>query len=101
MCYEVTFKSDRYCRSTQNTRIECLWVEVGSQFVRQWRGFFYRLEHLHFLDVDRPEHLWLLHTLFLDAINDDCRKFQETWNSHPIKGSGTGNRSPNVSIKIK
>ncbi|KAK7000661.1 hypothetical protein R3P38DRAFT_3616554 [Favolaschia claudopus] len=32
--------------STRNTRIERLWVEVGSQFARRWRGFFLRLERL-------------------------------------------------------
>jgi hypothetical protein len=27
--------------STFNTRIERLWVEVGSQFARRWRAFFF------------------------------------------------------------
>ncbi|KAJ6462900.1 hypothetical protein C8R45DRAFT_841390 [Mycena sanguinolenta] len=81
--------------STHNTRIERLWVEVGSQFVRRWRGFFNRLERLHHLDPDRPDHLWLLHTLFLDSINEDCEEFQSNWNAHPIDGMGTANKSPN------
>jgi ABC-type Fe3+ transport system permease subunit len=29
-------------RSTHNTRIERLWVEVGTQFARAWRAFFIR-----------------------------------------------------------
>ncbi|KAJ7463083.1 hypothetical protein B0H11DRAFT_1734813, partial [Mycena galericulata] len=77
------------------TRLERLWVEVGSQFVRRWRGFFSRLERLHHLDVDKPEHLWLLHTLFLDAINADCIEFQSNWNAHPMAGHETHNKSPN------
>jgi hypothetical protein len=77
-------------------RIERLWVEVGSQFARRWRAFFLRLERLHCLDVSNPAHLWLLHTLFLDAINDDCKGFQGDWNAHPISGSG----SPEVSISV-
>ncbi|KAJ6492442.1 hypothetical protein C8R47DRAFT_975885, partial [Mycena vitilis] len=81
--------------STRNTRIERLWVECGSQFVRPWRGFFSRLERLHHLDVDRPEHLWLLHALFLDAINLDCQEFQTAWNSHPMSGNETFDKSPN------
>ncbi|KAJ7254470.1 hypothetical protein C8J57DRAFT_1076161, partial [Mycena rebaudengoi] len=70
--------------STRNTRIERLWVEVGTQFARRWRGFFTRLERMHGLDHDNPHHLWLLHYLFLDAINLDCQEFQAEWNCHPL-----------------
>ncbi|KAK7025803.1 hypothetical protein R3P38DRAFT_3316416 [Favolaschia claudopus] len=58
--------------STHNTRIERLWVEVGSQFARRWRAFFYRLEALHKLDRTNAKHLWLLYRLFLGMINHDC-----------------------------
>ncbi|KAF7351930.1 Integrase catalytic domain-containing protein [Mycena venus] len=74
--------------STRNTRVERLWVEVGSQFARPWRGFFLRLERLHGLDRDNPHHLWLLHYLFLDDINKDCDDFRDYWNHHPISGKG-------------
>ncbi|KAL0564182.1 hypothetical protein V5O48_017872 [Marasmius crinis-equi] len=33
-------------------------------------------------------HLWLLHDLFLNTINEDCRQFQREWNSHPISRLG-------------
>lgn len=82
--------------STHNTRIERLWVEVGTQFVRRWRVFFQRLERLHSLDPNRPEHLWLLHFLFLDEINQDAADFQRVWNAHPIDGPQGGQKSPNV-----
>ncbi|KAJ7214025.1 hypothetical protein GGX14DRAFT_360623 [Mycena pura] len=82
---------------THNTRIERLWVEVGSQFARSWRAFFYRLEALHGLDRGNPHHLWLLHKLFLDLINDDCDEFRAEWNCHPILGEGH-DRSPNVRL---
>ncbi|KAJ7183656.1 hypothetical protein C8R46DRAFT_1159146 [Mycena filopes] len=84
--------------STHNTRIERLWVEVGTQFVRRWRGFFWRLERLHQLDVNRPEHLWLLHVMFLDSINADCDEFQTNWNNHPMAGHETYEKSPNASL---
>ncbi|KAG2108333.1 hypothetical protein BD769DRAFT_1294457, partial [Suillus cothurnatus] len=58
------------------------------------RGFFMRLERLHKLDVNKPGHLWLLGVLFLDALNDDCRQFQQEWNLHPIGGSDTRDQSP-------
>ncbi|KAJ3531850.1 hypothetical protein NMY22_g7983 [Coprinellus aureogranulatus] len=74
--------------STRNTRIERLWVEVGSQFARPWQAFFRRLERLHRLDCSKPAHLWLLRHLFLPKINDDCVSFQENWNNHPIARLG-------------
>ncbi|KAJ7245205.1 hypothetical protein C8J57DRAFT_1438317 [Mycena rebaudengoi] len=77
--------------STRNTRIERLWVEVGTQFARRWRGFFTRLERMHGLDHDNPHHLWLLHYLFLDAINLDCQNSRLNgtvirWEEPGIKG---------------
>ncbi|KAG1731007.1 hypothetical protein EDB19DRAFT_2010067, partial [Suillus lakei] len=80
--------------STHNTRIERLWVEVGRQFARRWKGFFIRLERLHGLNRKNPHHLWLLHSLFLDLINVDCSAFIDEWNHHPISGVSTKNQSP-------
>jgi hypothetical protein len=45
-----------------------------------------RLERLHRLDHQDPAHLWLLHTIFLDHINNDCDDFRDEWNHHPISG---------------
>ncbi|KAJ7734734.1 hypothetical protein DFH07DRAFT_754295, partial [Mycena maculata] len=83
-----------FFRSTRNTRIERLWVEVGTQFARPWRAFFTRLERLHGLDHDSPHHLWLLHQLFLRDINTDCHDFQLEWNLHPLKGGQNKGQSP-------
>ncbi|KAJ7659357.1 hypothetical protein DFH06DRAFT_1406595 [Mycena polygramma] len=80
--------------STRNTRIERLWVEVGTQFARRWRAFFTRLGRLHRLDRKNPGHLWLLHRLFLPDLNDDCKEFQAEWNLHPISGRMTSDQSP-------
>ncbi|KAF7288225.1 Integrase catalytic domain-containing protein [Mycena chlorophos] len=80
--------------STRNTRIERLWVEVGTQFTRRWRAFFTRLERKCNLDHTSPQHLWLLHRLFLDAINSDCNDFVAEWNVHPLKGGDNKGRSP-------
>ncbi|KAF4621495.1 hypothetical protein D9613_001244 [Agrocybe pediades] len=81
--------------SVFNTRIERLWVEVGKRFVRSWRAFFTRLERLHLLKRKNPTHRWLLHYLFLDAINADCDAFCEEWNDHPISGPAGRGYSPN------
>ncbi|KAJ7211374.1 hypothetical protein GGX14DRAFT_362931 [Mycena pura] len=90
----LVFVSSQSPRSTRNTRIERLWVEVGTQFARRWRGFFTRLGRLHRLDRKNPGHLWLLHLLFLAEINDDCVEFQEEWNVHPLRGRMTSDQSP-------
>ena len=81
--------------SVFNTRIERLWVEVGKQFARAWRAFFMHLERLHLLNRKNKKQRWLLHYLFLDAINEDCDKFCLEWNAHPITGKA-GGFLPNV-----
>jgi hypothetical protein len=43
-----------------------------------------------------PYHLWILHTLFLPAINQDCRDFQLEWSYHPIDSVDTNLKSPAV-----
>jgi hypothetical protein len=45
-------------------------------------SFFRDLEHHNDLDPDMGDHLWLLHHLFLDAINTDVSEWAESWNSH-------------------
>ncbi|PPQ79843.1 hypothetical protein CVT24_003646 [Panaeolus cyanescens] len=79
--------------SIRNTPIERTWVELGRRFVRQWKAFFQRLQRLHLLDSNDKLHLWILHYLFLDAINNDCNSFVQDWNSHPMLKRGS--RSPN------
>lgn len=73
---------------------------MGSQFVRQWRAFFLRLERLHNLNHQNPAHIWLIHFLFLDEINADADAFCEDWNHHPLSGKGINNQSPHVSLCI-
>ena len=82
-------------RSTSNTRIERLWVEVGRHFARLWRGLFTRLERDHKLNRKNPEHIWILRFLFMAEIQQDCNEFVKDWNSHPLSGRGC-NRSPLV-----
>ena len=86
----------RFARSTHNTHIEWTWVEVGACFVCQWWAFCLQLEHCHQLDCYNPQHLWFLHHLFLNEIDQDCITCCEEWNSHLISGEGY-NQSPNVS----
>lgn len=55
------------------------------------------LEKLHLLNRKNKQQWWLLHYLFLDTINEDCNKFCQEWNAHPITGKASG-FSPNVII---
>jgi hypothetical protein len=48
------------------------------------------------LNPQNPHHLWILHTLFLPAINQDCRDFQLEWSYHPIDSVDTNLKSPAV-----
>ena len=91
----INHASFMWSSSVFNTRIERLWVEVGKRFARAWRAFFMCLEHLHILNRKDKKQRWLLHYLFLDAINEDCDKFHQEWNAHPITGKA-GGFSPNV-----
>jgi len=49
------------------------------------------------LNPQNANHLWLLHALFLDDINQDCSDFRAEWNCHPIWGPDTNDKSPKVS----
>lgn len=61
-------------------------MEFGERVGHYWRAFFQRLEERHHLDVRRPDHLWLLHTLFLAEINQDIQELVAEWNCHPVSG---------------
>ncbi|KAG1847639.1 hypothetical protein DFJ58DRAFT_663184, partial [Suillus subalutaceus] len=58
--------------STRNSRIECLWVEVGTQFARRWRALCSSMK----------------------LINQDCSDFRAEWNCHPICGPDINDKSP-------
>ena len=49
-----------------------------------WKALFMELELHAGLDINNDAHMWLLHFLFLDALNDDITKWIGTWNKHKI-----------------
>lgn len=81
--------------SVFNTQIERLWLEVCMPVAH----FFFQLERCHLLRRQDKHHCWLLHYLFLRFINEDCEKFCDEWNSHPVSGEG-GGFSPNISYLV-
>jgi hypothetical protein len=52
---------------------------------------------MHSLHADHPEHLWLIHRLFLEEINEDCSRFQLEWNRHGVSRPKTHDQTPAVS----
>jgi len=81
-------------RSIHNTRIERTWYDVTRGFGQKWKNFFMDLEVHHGLNPTNESHIWLLHHLFLDAINKDANDWVQAWNSHTMQLRGQRNRSP-------
>src|SRR5262249_8817949 len=77
-----------------NTRIERLWCDYKQAVGMKWKEFFMELEANEGLDPERPSHIWLLHWLFLDAINQDIAEWVDAWNHHIISLHDGPNRSP-------
>jgi len=69
-------------------------VEVTRDFGSKWKDFFYELEAECGLDPDVPAHIWLVHHLFLAAINEDAHQWAEIWNEHKLQIKNRRRRSP-------
>ena len=63
-------------------------------FGGKWKLFFLELEHSYGLNADRAEHIWLVHYLFVPAINEDAQEWLATWNSHRLHVRGESPESP-------
>ncbi|KAJ7086579.1 hypothetical protein C8R44DRAFT_836340 [Mycena epipterygia] len=83
-----------YGRSVHNARIERLWLDWTQGVGLKWHDFFMSLEHNYDLKHDNPAHIWLLHYLFLDALNADAEDWATAWNNHVMQIAGETNRSP-------
>ncbi|KAF9011607.1 hypothetical protein BDZ89DRAFT_963853 [Hymenopellis radicata] len=81
-------------RSVHNIRIERLWVNVTQGFGRHWKEFLRYLETSFGLHPDLDAHLWLLHYLFLEDINQDAHSWMKAWNNHVISHHYEPHRSP-------
>jgi len=86
-----------FFRSVHNIRIERLWFDFTSGVGAKWKLFFQELEYQAGLDPDLPSHIWLIHYLFLNTLNQDIMDWANSWNNHKITipGKGKGRtRSP-------
>ncbi|KAJ6546384.1 hypothetical protein DFH09DRAFT_1248985 [Mycena vulgaris] len=57
-------------------------------------NFFLSLEYSNGLQPDLDAHIWLLHHLFLAAINQDAADWARTWNEHKLRFDSERTRSP-------
>lgn len=72
-------------KSVHNSRIERLWRDVYQAVLSMYYDLFYCLESSNYLDIDNEDHLYCLHLVFHDAINDSLRSFVQSWNNHKIR----------------
>lgn len=63
-------------------------------FGKQWKAFFEELEVSYGLDPSLDAHIWLLHHLFTQMLNEHATAFQNAWNHHVMELEGQRNRSP-------
>ena len=81
-------------RSVHNICIERLWVDITAQVGASWAEAFTNLEMNFGLDINNIHHIWLLHHLFLQSLNDQLSFFAESWNQHCMQIRDGSNRSP-------
>ncbi|KAJ6605747.1 hypothetical protein B0H10DRAFT_1820507 [Mycena sp. CBHHK59/15] len=81
-------------RSVHNIRIERLWCDVTRGFGRKWSNFLLTLEFGCGLRPDLDARIWLVHHLFLPAINQDVQDWAHAWNTHKIRLDHERTRSP-------
>lgn len=85
---------DAFKRSVHNNRAERLWYDVNRGYNHKWKDFFQDLEANQGLNINIPAHKWLLHHLFLPALNHDASEWVEAWNAHILENRRERGRSP-------
>lgn len=69
-------------------------MDITAQIGASWADAFTDLEINHGLDINNNYHIWLLHHLFLQSLNDQLSFFTESWNQHRMQIRNGPNRSP-------
>jgi hypothetical protein len=67
---------------------------VTAQAGATWADHFVKLELNFGLNINNPNHIWLLHHLFLPTFNSVLSFFAQSWNEHKIEIRDGPNRSP-------
>lgn len=85
-------------RSTHNTRIERLWLDVRKNVIDFYKAFFMRLEEQG-LKIDKLIDVYVLQYLFLPKINFELHEFVSMWNNHGL--STENNITPLQLLRIR
>ena len=70
--------------SVHNQRIERLWRDVNRIVVSRFLNIFLYLENHNVFDPCNELHLYCLHFVYLDLINEALNEFCGEWNNHPL-----------------
>ena len=79
--------------SMRNQRIERLWRDCSSQVLIKYKKYFAVLEQQRGIDFSNPTMRYIIHYLFLSAINADLKSFVRAWYKHSLSTT-VGNRTP-------
>lgn len=79
-------------RSVHNQRIERLWRDVYNGVIKLYRDLFLYMESINILDPINEVHLYCLHYVYLQRINDHLNQWIEAWIHHPLRTAS--NRTP-------
>ena len=79
-------------RSVHNQRIERLLRDVFCSCTTLFYNLFYFMESHSLLDVDNEVHMFCLHYVFMQRINNALQMFTDAWNNHTL--SSDRNLSP-------
>ena len=71
--------------STHNQRIERLWRDVYRCVASTFYSIFYFMENSNILDTSNEIDMFVLHCVYLPAINRQLHAFVDAWNFHGIR----------------
>lgn len=76
-------------KSTHNQRIERLWRDVYDGVLVYYYQLFSYMEDENILVILNPLHIYALHYVFKDKINEKLNIWREAWGSHRLRTVGT------------
>jgi hypothetical protein len=78
-------------KSTGNQKVERLHRDSTEKALEQYIFLFHYFVRCG-LDVDNNLHMYLLHYMFMDRINESLTEFKNVWNNHKLRS--VENKSP-------